>query len=88
MIYGKQLLKFFCICLLIKKLINKKYFPINEKHFSIKKKFGLVSRKIISFYFERKTLFENYEKFKNVIIFTDYIKFDHQTFDCYIYILF
>jgi len=26
------------------------------------------------------------EKFRNVILFTDYIKFDPQTFDCYIYI--
>jgi len=26
------------------------------------------------------------EKFRNVILFADYIKFDPQTFDCYIYI--
>jgi hypothetical protein len=26
--------------------------------------------------------------FRNVILFADYIKFDPQTFDCYIYILF
>jgi hypothetical protein len=30
--------------------------------------------------------FENYEKFKNIILFADYIKFVLQTFDCYIYI--
>jgi hypothetical protein len=52
------------------------------------KKFGLVSRKVFFFYFGWKTLSENYKKFRNIIIFADYIKFDPQTFDCYIYILF
>jgi uncharacterized protein YlzI (FlbEa/FlbD family) len=54
---------------------------VNGKHFPVKEKFGLVSRKVFSFYFERKTLFENYEKFRNIILFADYIKFDSQTFD-------
>jgi len=35
--------------------------------------------------FGRKTLSVSYEKFRNVILFVDYIKFDPQTFDCYIY---
>jgi hypothetical protein len=35
--------------------------------------------------FEQKTLSGSFEKFKNVILFTDYIKFGPQTFDCYIY---
>jgi len=35
--------------------------------------------------FGRKTLSESCEKFKNIILFADYIKFDPQTFDCYIY---
>jgi hypothetical protein len=35
--------------------------------------------------FGRKTLFESCEKFKNIILFADYIKFGPQTFDCYIY---
>jgi hypothetical protein len=35
-----------------------------------------------------KTLSGSCEKFKNIILFTDYIKFGPQTFDCYIYILF
>jgi hypothetical protein len=48
-------------------------------------KFNLVSRKVFSFYFGRKTLFENYKKFKNIILFVDYIKFGIHTFDCYIY---
>jgi len=37
----KLLFKFFCVCLLLKKLINRKYFPV-------KKKFGLVFRKVFS----------------------------------------
>jgi hypothetical protein len=70
--------KFFCVYLSLEKLVN-------EKHFSIKKKFSLVFRKVFFFYFERKTIFKSCEKCKNVILFADYIKFDHQTFDCYIY---
>ena len=103
-------LNFFCIYLLLEKLINKKYF-------SVKKKFDLVSRKMFTFLclfvirkvsqqkifssqrkiwldFQEsvflknlggKHFFENYEKFRNVILFADYIKFNPQTFDCYIY---
>jgi hypothetical protein len=40
---------------------------------------------VFSFYFEWKTLSGSCEKFKNVILFVDYIKFGPQTFDCYIY---
>jgi hypothetical protein len=32
--------------------------------------------------------FKSYEKFKNIILFTVYIKFDPQTFNYYIYIYF
>jgi hypothetical protein len=35
--------------------------------------------------FGRKTLSGSCEKFKNVILFADYIKFDPQTFDLNIY---
>jgi hypothetical protein len=35
--------------------------------------------------FRRKTLFESCEKFKNIILFVDYIKFGLRIFDCYIY---
>jgi len=35
--------------------------------------------------FGRKTLFGSCEKFRNVILFADYIKFGPQTFNCYIY---
>jgi hypothetical protein len=61
--------KFFCVCLLLEK-------PINKKHFLVKEKFDLIFRKVFSFYFERKILFRNYKKFKNIILFADYIKFD------------
>jgi hypothetical protein len=30
--------------------VNEKHFPVNEKHFQIKEKFGLVSRKVFSFW--------------------------------------
>jgi hypothetical protein len=76
---GKPVSKLSCVCLSLEKLVN-------GKHFTVKGKFGLVSRKVFSFYFERKTLSRSYEKFKNVILFADYIKFGPQTFDCYIYI--
>jgi hypothetical protein len=56
-----------------------------QKIFSGQKKFDLVFRKVFSFYFGRKVLSENYEKFRNVILFVDYIKSGPQIFDCYIY---
>jgi hypothetical protein len=52
---------------------------------TVKEKFGLVSKKVFSFYFGRKTLSGSCEKFRNVILFADCIKFGPQTFDCYIY---
>jgi hypothetical protein len=79
--FKKLISKLSCICLLLEKLIN-------EKHFPVKKKIGMISRKVFSFYFGRKTLSVNCKKFRNIILFADYIKFSPQTFDCYIYILF
>jgi hypothetical protein len=58
------------------------------KYFSVKGKFSLVSKKVFSFYFGRKILFRSCEKIKNIILFIDYIKFDPQTFDSYMYFLF
>jgi hypothetical protein len=49
MISWKPLFKLSCVCLPLGKLVN-------EKHFPVKGKFGLVSRKVFSFYFGRKTL--------------------------------
>jgi hypothetical protein len=44
-VFKKLLSKLFCICLSLEKLVN-------EKHFLIKEKFDLVSRKV--FFFSRK----------------------------------
>jgi len=52
------------------------------------KKIWLDFQKSIFLLFWAETLFENYKKFRNIILFTDYIKCDSQTFDCYIYIFF
>jgi len=73
-----HIFKLFYVCLSLKKLVN-------EKYFSVKKKFGLVFRKVFSFYFERKTFSGSCKKFRNIIWFADYIKFGLQTSDCYIY---
>jgi uncharacterized protein YpbB len=85
MIFKKLFFKFSFISLPLKKLVIGKYFPVNEKYFPVKEKFDLVFRKMFSFYFGQETLSGNCEKFKNIILFADYIKFDPQTFNCYIY---
>jgi len=79
--FEKLFFKFFYVYLLLEKLINR-------KHFSVKGKFRLVSEKCFPEKFGRKTLSGSCEKFRNVILFADYIKFDPQTFDYNIYILF
>ena len=68
---------FLCLFIIIK-VDQRKTLPVKEK-------FNLVFRKVFSFYFGRKTLFGSCEKFKNIILFADYIEFGPQTFDCYIY---
>ena len=88
LVSGKSFFKLSCVCLSLGKLANGKHFPVNGKHFPVKEKFGLVSRKVFSFYFGRKTLSGSCEKFRDVILFADYIKFGPQTFDCYIYFVF
>jgi hypothetical protein len=79
---GKPVSKISCVCLPLEKLVNEKHFPVNGRHFSVKRKFNLLSRKVFSFYFGRKTLSGSCEKFRNIILFADYIKFGPQTFDC------
>jgi hypothetical protein len=74
LLFGKLLFKLSCVCLPLEKLVNRKHFPV-------KGKFGLVSRKVFSLNFGRKTLSKSCEKFKNIILFADYIKFGPQTFD-------
>jgi len=44
MVFEKLFFKFFCVYLPLKKLVNL----INEKHFPVKEKFSLVSRKVFS----------------------------------------
>jgi hypothetical protein len=80
-VFGKPLSKLSCVCLSLGKLVNEKHFPVNGKHFPVKGKFSLVYRKVFSFYFGRKTLSGSCEKFRNVILFADCIKFSPQTFD-------
>ena len=67
-VFEKSLSKLSCVCLLLEKLVNEKYFLVKEK-------ISLVSKKVFSFYFERKTLSVSCEKFRNVKLFVDYIKF-------------
>ena len=52
-VFKKSLSKFSCVCLLLGKVVNGKYFPVkrkhfpvNGKHFLVKGKFDLVSRKV------------------------------------------
>jgi len=56
-----------------------------QKIFSNKKKISLIYMKVFSFYFGRKTLSRSCEKFKNILLFVDYIKFDIQFFYYYIF---
>jgi hypothetical protein len=51
LVFGKLFFKLSCVCLPLGKLVNGKHFPVNEKHFPVKEKFGLVFRKVFSFYF-------------------------------------
>jgi hypothetical protein len=74
MVSGKPLSKLSCVCLPLEKLVN-------EKHFPVKGKFGLVFRKVFSWKIWAETLSGSCEKFRNVILFADYIKFGPQTFD-------
>jgi len=52
----------------IRKFGQQKIVSGKRKNFAVKEKFGLVLRKMFSFYFERKTLSGSCEKFRNVII--------------------
>jgi len=74
----KLLSKLSCVCLTLEKLVNGKHFPVEGK-------FDLVSGKCFPGKFRWKTLSGSCEKFKNIILFADYINFGPPTFDCYIY---
>jgi len=85
------------LCLFLEKWFLKNYFSnfpvfvcyeeswLTKNTFQSKKNLDWFLGKCFPEKFGRKTLFESYEKFKNIILFADYIKFDPQTFDCYIY---
>jgi hypothetical protein len=75
-VFWKLVFKNFLFLFIIRKVDQRKNFPVKEK---------LVFRKVFSFYFGQKTLSRNYENFRNIILFVDYIKFGPQNFDCYIY---
>jgi hypothetical protein len=69
----------------IRKVGQRKTLSGQRKTLSSQRKIWLVFRKVVSFYFGWKTLSGSCEKFRNVILFADYIKFGPQTFDYYIY---
>jgi hypothetical protein len=56
-----------------------------ENTFQSKKNLAWFPRKCFPGKYGQKTLSGSCEKFRNVILFADYIKFGPQTFDCYIY---
>jgi hypothetical protein len=74
---GKSLFKLSCVYLLLEKLVNGKHFPV-------KGKFGLVFRKVFSWKNLGGKNFPEVVKNLEMSLFADYIKFDPQTFDCYI----
>jgi len=73
----KPLSKLSCVCLPLKKLVNGKHFPV-------KGKFGLIFRKVFSWKIWTENTFRKFVKNLEMSLFADYIKFDPQTFDCYI----
>ena len=75
---GKPLSKLFCVCLLLEKLVNGKHFPVKEK-------FGLVFKKVFCLENLGEKHFPEVVKNLKMSLFADYIKFEPQTFDCYIY---
>jgi len=76
-VFRKLFYKFFYIFLLLEKFVNGKYFLV-------KKNLIWFPEKCFTGKYERKKLSGSCEKFRNVILFTDYIKFGSQIFDCYI----
>jgi hypothetical protein len=42
-VFEKLFFNFFYVCLLLEKLVNEKHFSINKKYFLVKEKFDLIS---------------------------------------------
>ena len=78
MVSGKLFSKLSCVCLPVGKLVN-------EKHFSVKEKFSLVFQESVFLKNLGGKHFPEVVKNLEMSLFADYIKFDPQTFDCYIY---
>jgi len=70
----------------VRKVGQRKTLSGQRKTLSSQKKIWFGFQESVFFYLGRKTLSGNCEKFRNVILFVNYIKFGPQTFDCYIYI--
>jgi len=70
----KTTFQLFYIYLPLEKLINK-------KHFLVKEMFGVVFKKVFFFYSMQNIL----SRLKNILLFVGYIKFDSQSFDCYMF---
>ena len=75
---GKSLSKLSCVCLLVGKLIN-------GKTLSSKRKIWLGFQESVFLKNLRGKHFPKVVKNLEMSLFADYIKFDSQTFDCYIY---
>ena len=73
----KPLSKLSCVYLPLEKLVNEKHFPVKEK-------FCLVFRKVFSWKIWAENTFPEVVKNLEMSLFADYLKFDPQTFDCYI----
>jgi hypothetical protein len=58
-----------------------------ENIFQLKKNLTWFLRKCFSFILGGKHFPKVVKKIRNIILFTNYIKFDHQSFDCYIYFI-
>ena len=78
MVSGKLLSKLSCVCLLLEKLVNGKHFPL-------KRKFWLGFQESVFLENLGGKHFPKVVKNLEMLLFADYIKFDPQTFDCYIY---
>jgi hypothetical protein len=66
--FKKLFFKYFCVCLPLEKLVY-------EKHFPVKKNLTWFPEKCFPEKSGRKILSGSCEKFRNVILFADYIKF-------------
>ena len=78
---------FLCLFVIIKVDQRKTLFS-QRKTLSSQRKIWLGFQESVFLIFWAKNIFWSCEKIRNVILFADYIKFDPQTFDCSIYILF